>query len=267
MEREPIVAGQFYPASLKTLTDQIESFVEIGIRKEKVKGVVSPHAGYIYSGKVAVEVFSKIEIPDTVVLIGPSHTGTGDMFALYPGGSWKTPFGSLVIDRELSESILKHSELISEDEQAHSYEHSLEVQLPIMQYFKKDFKIVPIVVSQTDIESCEKIAFAISEAIKDSKREILIVASSDMTHYEPEESAKGKDQKAIDAIIDLDEELLFNRIREYNISMCGYIPTVIMLAASKRLGAKEGELVKYMTSGDVSGDHDSVVGYAGVIVK
>ncbi len=267
MEREPIVAGQFYPASLKALTDQIEFFVNTGLKKEKVKGVVSPHAGYIYSGKVAVQVFSQIEIPETVVLIGPNHTGRGKRFALYPDGSWKTPLGNIKIDKELSESILKNSELITEDEQAHLYEHSIEVQLPIMQYFRKDFKIVPIAVTQADMESCKKIASAITDAIKDSKKQVLIVASSDMTHYEPAESVKEKDQKAIDAILDLDEELLFDRIEKYNISMCGYIPTVIMLAASKRLGAKKGKLIKYMTSGDVSGDYDSVVGYAGVIVK
>ena len=267
MEREPIVAGQFYPASLKALTDQIEFFVNTGLKKEKVKGVVSPHAGYIYSGKVAVQVFSQIEIPETVVLIGPSHTGMGKRFALYPDGSWKTPLGNIKIDKKLSASILKNSLLITEDEQAHLYEHSIEVQLPIMQYFRKDFKIVPIAVAQADIKSCRKIAFAISKAIKDSKKEVLIVASSDMTHYEPAKSAKEKDQKAIDAIVGLDEELLYNRIGEYNISMCGYIPTVIMLAASRRLGAKKGKLIKYMTSGHVSGDYSSVVGYAGMIVR
>lgn len=267
MNREPIVAGQFYPASLEALRDQIESFVDSSLKKEKVKGVVSPHAGYIYSGKVAAEVFSKIEIPETIVLIGPSHTGIGDKFALYPDGSWETPLGSIEIDKELSELILKHSELITEDAKAHSSEHSIEVQLPIIQFFRKDFKIVPIAVAQTDIESCRKIAFSITKAIKDFKEQVLIVASSDMTHYEPAKSAKEKDQKAIDAIVGLDEELLFNRIGEYNISMCGYIPTVIMLAASKILGAKSAELINYMTSGDLSGDYDSVVGYAGVIVK
>jgi AmmeMemoRadiSam system protein B len=235
--------------------------------KEKAFGIVSPHAGYIYSGPVAGALFSHTEITDTVVILGPNHTGIGHTFSLYKEGRWSTPFGMVDIDAGLSDDILKSSSLIKEDKTAHAYEHSLEVQIPFMQYFKKDFKIVPMVVSNASLDAYKKVAEAIAGSIKKTKSGILIVASSDMTHYESHESAKKKDKIAIDAILELDEKLLLEKVAEYDISMCGYIPTIIMLIAAKLLGAKKAKLIRYQTSGDVSGDYSAVVGYAGIMVQ
>ncbi|NQT95080.1 MAG: AmmeMemoRadiSam system protein B [Candidatus Omnitrophica bacterium] len=267
MKREPAVCGQFYPATERLLREQIESMVDKDAVREKVLGVVSPHAGYIYSGPVAGSLFSHIEITDTVVILGPNHTGLGSTFSLYEKGSWTTPLGEVKIDEKLAADIKERCELIEGDEAAHSHEHSLEVQIPFMQYFKPDFKIVPIVVSNASHESYEMVGNAIAGAIKKSRRQVLIVASSDMTHYEPYELAKAKDKIAIDAILKLDEKQLLDNISKHDITMCGYIPTTIMLIASKALGAKSAKLIKYQTSGDISGDYSAVVGYAGVIVQ
>lgn len=267
MIREAVVAGQFYPGTAQSLNRQIESMVDKKARKEKAIGVVAPHAGYIYSGFVAGCVYSSVDITDTVVILGPNHTGIGAAISLYKKGKWRTPLGEVEIDAELADEILESSKSAKEDESAHSYEHSLEVQLPFMQYFKKDLKIVPMVLSPAGLEAYEDLAQAIASAIKKRKKDILIVASSDMTHYEPHQAAKEKDKIAIEAILNLDAKQLLEKVHRYNISMCGSVPTAVMLMAAKALGAKSANLVKYQTSGDASGDYNAVVGYAGIIVK
>jgi len=265
--REPVVAGQFYSSSPEALKDEIASMVDKQAEKKDVIGVFSPHAGYPYSGHVAGILFSNIKITDTVVILGPSHTGIGPVFSLYTKDSWRTPFGEVEIDEELCCRIEAGSDLIEADETAHMQEHSIEVQLPFMQYFAKDFKIVPMVVSNSDLDAYEKVAEAIASSIKESKRKVLIVASGDMTHYEPQEDAQKKDNLAIDAMLKLDEKLLLERVRTYNISMCGVITATIMLLASKYLGAKEARLIKYQTSGEITGDYSAVVGYAGLAIR
>ncbi len=267
MVRKPIVAGTFYPASSDVLRGRIESMVDKKAHPEKMLGAVSPHAGYQFSGVVACEVFSKANITDTVIMLGPNHTGIGKPFALYAEGNWRTPFGDISVDQELSAALLKKSNLIEEDMTAHAGEHSLEVQLPIMQYFKPGFKIVPIVIGTAELKKCMEAAEAIAAVIKESGKDVLIVASSDMTHYESQDDAKKKDKIAIDAILRLDENLLLKNVGKYNITMCGYIPTVIMIAAVKALGATAARLVRYQTSGDITGDYSQVVGYAGIIVE
>ncbi|MBT4512119.1 MAG: MEMO1 family protein [Chloroflexi bacterium] len=267
MARNATVAGRFYPGTRSALQGEIERFTANDVPKEEVIGVVSPHAGYIYSGLVAGTTFSRVNIKDTCVILGPNHTGQGYPASIMVNGSWETPLGEVEIDSDLAIQILNNSEYLEEDEIAHVYEHSIEVQLPFLQYFKKDVKIVPIVLAYSDSTVYKEIGSSIARAVRETGRETVIVASSDMTHYESQESAKSKDMKAIQAILDLDEDALFNRIKDLKISMCGYAPTISMIRAAKRLGAQETELVQYQTSGDVSGDYTRVVGYAGVIIK
>lgn len=266
MVRKPAVAGKFYPMSPDAINKQMKEFeVEV---KQKVDclGVVSPHAGYVYSGGVAGAVYSNINIPEDVIIIGPNHTGLGEMVSLMASGEWEMPNGIVKINADLANDIISSSRYIKDDSLGHLHEHSLEVQIPFIQYFKKNFKIVPITIMTLDYELCEDIGVALSEAIKEYDKSVLIVASTDMTHYESQESANVKDKKAIDEILKLDPKGLFETIVNKNISMCGIAPTTAMLIACNNLGAREARLVKYMTSGDVSGDYQQVVGYAGMII-
>ncbi len=267
MLRNPVVSGQFYPASKKQLTCEIEKYVSKKSSKEKTLGIVSPHAGYMYSGETAALTLAKAELPDNIIILGPNHTGAGARFSIMAHGVWNTPMGNININGELAEIILNKTNLVKEDEEAQIYEHSIEVQLPIIQYLKTGFRFVPIVVSYGDIKQYQEIGYAIASAIEDIEEEALIIASSDMTHYESSETAKRKDDMAIESILALDEVELFNRVHKHNISMCGYGPVCVMLASSKKLGAKRAELIKYTNSGETTGDFAQVVGYAGIIVK
>ncbi len=292
MRRHPAVAGQFYKGSPESLRKQVREFIVPGAVKTKALGIVSPHAGLIYSGSVAGAVYSRIELPDTFVLIGPNHTGLGAPVSLMARGQWETPLGLIEIDETLAASILSKSPRIQEDSLAHLREHSLEVQLPFIQHFKKEFKIVPIQMLDTRLETCKEVGRAVAEAIKSwgegsgvrsqepeqeklrtpqsalrISPEVLIVASSDMSHYEQAAIAKEKDFKAIHQVLNLDPEGLYRVVKEYGITMCGFGPAVAMLIACKLLGATRAELIKYANSGEVSGDFDQVVGYAGVVVR
>ncbi|MBA7476947.1 hypothetical protein ES707_12343 [subsurface metagenome] len=267
MIRNPVVSGQFYPGSASTLEEQIKQFIDEGAPKEGVLGLVSPHAGYVYSGPVAGAVISRIEFKDTFVIMGPNHTGLGQPFSIMTEGTWRTPLGEVEIDSALAKKILQASPPLKEDHVAHLEEHSIEVQLPFLQYFKPDVKIVPIVLTHATGATYKEIGRGIAEAIKDLKREAVVMASSDMTHYENQESANTKDNLAIEAILELNGDELLKRVAEYHITMCGYAPVVALLSACKELGARQAELVRYQTSGDITGDYRSVVGYAGVIIK
>ncbi|MFO8101515.1 MAG: MEMO1 family protein [Dehalococcoidia bacterium] len=267
MARKPVVAGRFYPGSAGALLAEIERMMDPQVSREKVIGLISPHAGYSFSGPVAGATLSRIEPAGTFVIMGPNHTGMGSPFAIMTGENWETPLGEVQIDAELGKLILQNSEYLDEDAEAHRYEHSIEVQLPFLQYLGENIKIVPIVLSHSGGEFYKEIGKSIARAVKESGQEVVIMASSDMTHYEPQESARTKDMKAIEAILDLAEDELLGRIREFNITMCGYGPVVSLISAAKELGAREAELVRYQTSGDVTGDYGGVVGYAGVIIK
>lgn len=266
MVRNPAVAGQFYPGTKAGLQREIEKYITKGAEKIKAIGVVSPHAGYVYSGGVAGATLSSVELTETCVVMGPNHTGKGKPFSIMTEGIWKLPSGDCKIDEKLAKDILSNSGYLEEDEDAQMYEHSVEVQVPFLQALKENVKIVPLVLADAELEVYRKIGKGIAEAIKEKGQPATIIASSDLTHYEPHEVAKQKDKKAIDAIVSLDEEALIRAIRRYGISMCGYAPVCVMLAASKELGAKNAKLIKYQTSGDVSGDYSAVVGYGGVVI-
>ena len=267
MNRQPVVAGQFYPASASQLREMIEGMVDEAAEKEDVIGLVSPHAGYVYSGPVAGAVISRVRFKDTFIILGPNHTGRGKPLSIMTEGKWQTPLGDVEIDSELARHLLGISQHLQEDDAAHQFEHSIEVQLPFLQYFRPDIKIVPIMLSFASIDAYKEIGREMARAISETKREAVIMASSDMTHYEPQDTAAEKDRQAIDAILRLDEDELFRRVEQYNISMCGVAPVASLIAAAKELGATSADLVKYQTSGDTSGDYSAVVGYAGIIIK
>jgi AmmeMemoRadiSam system protein B len=265
--RKPVVAGQFYPSSAAELRAMIKGMVNEAAVREDAIGLVAPHAGYIYSGGVAGATISRVRLKDTVIIMGPNHTGMGRPFSIMAEGSWQTPLGEVKIDAELAAEMLAKSEYLEADERAHLFEHSIEVQLPFLQYFKPDIRLVPIIFGHPDGAVYKEIGREIASAVKEIGREAVIIASSDMSHYEPQASAQKKDQKAIEAMLALDEDELLQRVAEFNITMCGYAPAVSLIAAAKELGATGAELVSYQTSGDVSGDFSSVVGYAGIIIK
>ncbi len=267
MIREPVVAGQFYPASPSQLKEMIRGMVDEKVEKEEVIGLVSPHAGYPYSGPVAGATISRIKFKDTFVIMGPNHTGMGKSLSIMTEGTWKTPLGDVEIDSELAKQILDTSTFLEEDAKSHQHEHSIEVQVPFLQYFKKDIKIVPIMLFYASGATYKEIGKELAQAIKESGKGVVIIASSDMTHYEPQEVAQSKDAQAIEAVLDLNEDELLKRVDELNISMCGYAPTTALIAAAKELRATRAELVRYQTSGDVTGDYSAVVGYAGIIIK
>ncbi len=266
--RKPAVAGHFYPAEAKELRSEITGYLDPKSKKQDVLACIMPHAGYMFSGPVAGAVVSRVNVPEHVVLLGPNHTGRGTPFSLVSRGSWKTPLGAVDIDTLLGEEILSGSEYLQEDSSAHLFEHSLEVELPFLQYFRPDLRIVPVCLASPDLKQLKSVGLAVAKAVDKLKirNSVLIVASSDMTHYQPQKEAEKKDKLAIEAILELNEEKLLQRVVDYDISMCGFAPAIAMLCCAKALGAKKAELVKYQTSGETSGDFSSVVGYAGIIV-
>lgn len=265
MARKAVVAGQFYAGSKKRLEKDLDDMIQKCPEKIDAIGAVSPHAGYMYSGAVAGKVYGKMKPRDTYVILSPNHTGYGSRFAL-SGEPWQTPLGEVEIDQKLTAALQKKTPLLKEDKDAHTYEHSIEVQLPFIQRTAPQAKIVPITVQNGNMSELREIAEAIASSITETKQGTVVIASSDMTHYETRESASGKDRAAIRKILDLDPEGLLNIVEKINISMCGYIPVVIMLAAVKKLTAKKAELIRYTDSGDVTGDTSQVVGYAGIII-
>ena len=264
MIRKPAVAGYFYPRDPIRLREMIEQFLPPKAKKIKALGALCPHAGYMYSGPVAAATYSHIYIPEKVILIGPNHTGLGARASIMTEGSWLTPLGEVKIDASLASKILENSQLLQEDTQAHLAEHSLEVQIPFLQYFRPQVKIVPIVIMGISYDTAQEVGEAIGKAI--ASQEALVIASSDMTHYEPQNVAAEKDQKALEAILNLDPKGLYERVMANNISMCGVIPTIATLTACIHLGCQKAQLIRYMTSGDTTGDYSQVVGYAGVII-
>lgn len=265
--RQPAVAGRFYPAQREALVRDVEANVDRNAKKSKALGIVVPHAGFMYSGSVAGAVYSRIEIPDTVILLGPNHTGRGEAVAVMTEGVWTMPMGDITIDSELANAICEETTAARADSSAHRFEHSLETQLPFLQYFKKDFQIVPICLRGLKVSICKALSEGIVRAMNRLGRSALLVASSDMTHYESHDTAGVKDRKAIACIQNRNPVELVETVRSEKITMCGVNPVTVMLLCSESLGAKESELVKYMTSGEVSGDMEKVVGYAGLIIK
>ena len=267
MLRKPQAKGQFYPAQAAELRKQLEQLIDNNAPKQAVLGMILPHAGYIYSGGVAGSCFSRANLTESVIILGPNHTGEGQAFSIFANGAWQTPIGNTEVDSGLAKDIIRKSALLQEDYKAHAHEHSIEVQLPFLQYLLPSVKIVPIVIAPADWQLYNEIGRAIAAALKQRASGSLIIASSDFSHYLPQEKASAQDKLAIEAILRLDEKELLRRIEKFKISMCGYAPVACMLCALKQLGAKKAKLLKYQTSGDVSGDYSSVVGYAAIIIS
>jgi len=259
------VAGYFYPENSGALRDMIERMVDPDAQKVKAIGAISPHAGYVYSGKVAGSVYSSIILPENFIILGPNHQHVSSSVSIMNQGCWETPLGDVSIDTKLAGLIVKRSDLLKESAENHAQEHSLEVQVPFLQYLKGKISFVPISISHfASYEDLEALGKAIAEAIVEYGEDVLIVASTDMSHYVSQEVAKEKDFLAIEKILDLDARGLYDVVKTENISMCGFQPTSATIIASNELKAKKAELIKYQTSGDVSGDFLKVVGYAGI---
>ncbi len=270
----PAVAGSFYESDPEDLKKRIEwSFkhaVGPGKLPEPSKGrrdnlfFVVPHAGYIYSGPVAAHSYYYLVSegkPDVVIILGPNHTGLGSYVSIWPEGEWETPLGSVKVNKEISMELVKFGQVIDIDERAHLYEHSIEVQLPFLQYFFKDFQIVPIVIGLQTPEISEFIADAILKVMeRHPDLDIVVLSSSDMNHYDPYDVTYRKDQMAIEKIESLDYKGLYEVVEEKDVTLCGFGPIMVSMILSKKLG-KRAYILKHATSGDTSGDKSSVVGY------
>lgn len=267
MIRPPAVAGRFYPDDPVRLREEVDSFLAAkSTKKVRARMCLVPHAGYKYSGHVAGEVYRRLEIPSRVILIGPRHYPRGAPMAILSGGSWQTPLGLAPINALLAGKLARSCPLLCEDAVAHTSEHSLEVQLPFLQRLAPSFEFVPIVIGTVHYADLESLGRAIAEVIRAEEEPILLVASSDMNHYESDEITRVKDRKAIDRILALEPRELFDTVRSEAISMCGCGATIAMLTAIRALGAMHAELVRYATSGEVNGDLQEVVGYAGIVI-
>jgi MEMO1 family protein len=270
--RVPAVAGRFYPALADELLRDVREY--ISPRAESVTnaiGCVAPHAGYIYSGGVAGAVYSRIEIPEHCVILCPNHTGKGEALAVMATTAWQTPLGEVAADAGVATELLRRFPALREDSAAHRSEHAIEVQLPFLQVRQPGLEIVPIAIGTRDFDVLRGLGEVLANVIADleegHRQRVLIVASSDMNHYQSDAITRVKDRKAIEQILALDARGLWEVVMNEGISMCGFGPTVAMLTAAKLLGATSATLVKYATSGEVSGDYAAVVGYAGIVVR
>ncbi len=277
--RPPRQAGVFYAGSANALAKQVEEcFLHpLGpgmVPKVDERGpknliaLISPHAGYVYSGPVAAHAYHRLALsgaPASVVIVGPNHTGFGSGVSIAVEGVWRTPLGDVQVDVELARAIQRSSQFIDVDDVGHSHEHSIEVQLPFLQYlFGSGVKLVPVCMMMQDLEVSRDVGEAIGKSTMG--KNAVVIASTDLTHYEPQEFASTKDRMVVEAILSLDEERLHSVVESRNISMCGCGPVCAAIVAAKRLGAKEARLLSYKTSGDVTGDRSQVVGYASLAV-
>ena len=267
MIRLPAVSGRFYPSDEKKLALEIEKYTSSANDKSFARGCVVPHAGYLYSGHVAGAVYSEIEIPARCILLGPRHFPGGEAMAIISEGSWRTPFGDAQIDSELAAELKRACPLLREDRVAHEREHSLEVQIPFLQQLAANLRFVPVVLATQRYQDLETLGHAVARVIAAHTEPVVLIASTDMNHYESDAITRTKDHKAIDRMLALDPRGLYDLVRSEGITMCGYAATAAMLIAMRDLGAKDAELIRYATSGDITGDWDQVVGYAGIIIR
>ena len=260
----PAVSGQFYPGTASGLSRALLALTREVKERESAIGVVVPHAGYVYSGAVAGEVFSSVHVPGRAVIFCPNHTGLGEDVSVMSHGSWRMPWGDVPIDEELAARLETACPLLREDASAHLREHAIEVQLPFLHRFRPDVRIVPVALGRLSLEECRDLGETMADAIAGDPERPLLVASSDMSHYVPDAVARTKDKMAIDRMLALDPGGLYRIVRAERISMCGVLPATVVLFAALRLGATSARLIRYATSGDVSREFDQVVGYAGL---
>ncbi len=269
--RHPAVAGRFYPRDPQSLREDAGSYLfSSSVPREppiQAIGCIVPHAGYIYSGPVAGAVFAGIQVPELCVVLCPNHTGIGAALSIMSEGEWETPLGNVPIDEAFAAELKISFGSLQEDASAHRAEHAAEVELPFLQLRQSKLRFVPIALGTSRFDLLEQLGEALATTVAGQKTPVLIVASSDMNHYESDAITRIKDHQAIERILTLDPQGLFDVVTHQAISMCGFGPAVTMLTAAKKLGAKSADLVKYATSGDISGDRERVVGYAGVIVR
>lgn len=268
MSRQPAVADRFYPGEKTALEKTIKELFDRSNPKtrDNVIGVVSPHAGYVYSGHVAAEVLGSITIPETVVILGPNHHGRGPSISL-SRQDWQMPSGLVPVDPDFSELLLQDNEDIAADNIAHQYEHSLEVQVPFLQSLQDKLSIVPLALSHLPYPTCEKLALSLAQMIRKYAKPVLLLASSDMSHYEARSVAEKKDGMALDQLKALNPSGLYSTVVDNRISMCGIVPVTVVLLAALHLGANRAEVIRYTDSGEVSGDIKEVVGYAGALIS
>ncbi len=268
MSRLPAVADRFYPGEEKQLQRTLKEFLD-GCNPPRIPnslGVVSPHAGYVYSGSVCAETIKSVDVPETVIILGPNHHGTGAAIALSQQ-DWQMVYGKVPTNMALGQHIMTLFPEVTVDEAAHQFEHSLEVQIPFLQERQKNLSIVPLALAHLSFATCEKLGRALAQSITWHDKPVLLLASSDMSHYESRSSASRKDAMALERLTALDPVGLYNVVAENRISMCGIIPVVTVLLASLQLGANHAQVIRYTDSGEVSHDTDQVVGYAGAVIS
>ncbi len=267
MIRHPAVAGSFYPADRAQLAAQLDTFLAVKGEPVAAKGIVVPHAGYVYSGRIAGEVFAQVDISRRVIMLGPNHHGLGATIALSGAAGWETPLGVVPLNRTLCDALVSAIDAVRIDDLAHLREHSLEVMVPFLQKRQPQLEIVPLALGQLSFEECLELGRAIARVVADQDEEILLLASTDMNHFATAEQSQQLDFMAISAMTHLDQQALYQVVRENGISMCGVLATVVVMEAAQQLGATACELVDYAHSGQVNGDNSRVVGYAGLILK
>lgn len=267
MLRKARFAGDWYPGDPHSLRAALQRFVRAETPEVQALGIVCPHAGYVYSGAVAGQTYARVHVPDLAVVACVNHRGIGARAALMASGSWETPLGKVPIDESFCTTLLQNCPFLADDTSAHLREHSLELQLPFLQYRNPGVRLVPVCLQHLSFAECEELGRAIARTVRTSGEQALLVASTDLSHFEPQEVARELDRQAIEPILALDPKGLYEVVGRKRISMCGVIPTTTILSACLELGARHAELVRYATSGDVSGDFSSVVGYAGVVIR
>jgi hypothetical protein len=269
MVRRAAWGDRFYPAQPAALRREVEKYLAADPSQEKIANpiaCVAPHAALMYSGAIAGSVYARLDLPERFIVLCPNHTGRGTPLSIMSEGKWQMPMGDVPIDSELAAALRRKCHLLFEDARAHQDEHSLEVQLPFLQKLRPKLRFVPIAVGTEAYEALEMLGRAMADAVRNCRERVLIVASSDMNHFESDERTRLKDRRAIDQVLAIDPRGLYDTVRHEHISMCGYCPTVAALIAARELGARHSELVRYGTSADVSGDFNRVVGYAAMVV-
>lgn len=267
MIRKPAVAGSFYPSEPAVLKQELEGYLACEQKPGRLTGLVVPHAGYVFSGAIAAIGYRSAVIPPTVVLVGPNHHGLGPQASLFASGQWQTPLGKVPVDAELGSQLLDACQLLESDELAHRFEHSLEVQLPFLQVLRPDLSIIPISLGHGELDDWLQLGHELGAALRRAGQPVLLVASTDMNHFASAEESRRVDLQAIAKMEAYDPAGLFALVREQEISMCGVIPAVVVLEAARVLGGASCRLLHYGHSGEINGDHSSVVGYATLAVN